>query len=99
MKLSENARALIREAMAAAPRGDRTQTARALATRHGVSEATNLQGEEFGTHRLRSLFSGAPPISAQEANAAVLKAVAEFAGDQAQSDDITCLALHRSMTA
>ena len=65
----------------------------------GVSEATNLQGEEFGTHRLKGLFSGAPPISAQEANAAVLKAVAEFAGDQAQSDDITCLALHRSMTA
>ena len=65
----------------------------------GVSEATNARREEFGMERLRVLFEGAAPCSAQEANAAVLKAVTEFAGDHAQSDDITCLALHRSLTA
>ena len=65
----------------------------------GVSEARNSQGEEFGTERLKGLFEGAVPGSAEEANATVLKAVTEFAGDLAQSDDITCLALHRTMTA
>ena len=65
----------------------------------GVSEATNAGREEFGTERLKGLFEGAAPNSAQEANAAVLKAVTAFAGDHAQSDDITCLALHRSLTA
>ena len=65
----------------------------------GVSEATNAGREEFGTERLRALFEGAAPNSAQEANAAVLKAVTAFAGDHAQSDDITCLALHRRLTA
>ena len=65
----------------------------------GVSEAANVQGEEFGTERLKGLFAGAAPTSAREANATILSAVAAFAGDHAQSDDITCLALHRSMTA
>ena len=65
----------------------------------GVSEAANLHGEEFGTERLKGLFAGAAPTSAQKANATVLKAVTAFAGDHAQSDDITCLTLHRSMTA
>ena len=64
----------------------------------GVTEASNAEGEEFGTERLKSLFEGGAPISAQAANATVLKAVTAFAGDHAQSDDITCLALHRSNT-
>ena len=61
----------------------------------GVSEAQNPQGDEFGTERLRRLFEGSPPGSAQAANEAVLTAVTAFAGQSAQSDDITCLALHR----
>ncbi len=65
----------------------------------GVSEATNARGVEFGAERLRGLFEDAAPGSAREANATVLEAVTVFAGDHAQSDDITCLALHRSMTA
>ena len=65
----------------------------------GVSEATNAEGMEFGTERLKGLFEGAAPTSAQEANSTILTAVTAFAGDHAQSDDITCLALHRSMTA
>ena len=65
----------------------------------GVSEAMNPEGEEFGTERLKRLFEGAAPTSAEEANATILKAITAFAGDHAQSDDITCLVLHRSTTA
>ena len=65
----------------------------------GVSEARSPQGEEFGTERLEGLFAEKPPGSAQEANATILEAVTAFAGDRAQSDDITCLALHRRGTA
>ena len=65
----------------------------------GVSEARDFHGEEFGVDRLKGLFEGAAPNSAQEANATVLKAATAFAGGQAQSDDITCLALHRRLTA
>ena len=62
----------------------------------GVSEAMNAEGEEFGVERLTELFSGRPPSTAKEANEAVLKAVAEFAGDTPQSDDVTCLVLRRA---
>lgn len=61
----------------------------------GVSEARSPQGEEFGTERLERLFEERPPSSAEEANATILEAVTAFAGGRAQSDDITCLALHR----
>lgn len=61
----------------------------------GVSEAFNATKEEFGLDRLRRLFEGASPASAEEANTRVMEAVSAFAGDHVQSDDITCLALHR----
>ena len=61
----------------------------------GVSEAFNVTKEEFGLDRLRRLFEGPSPASAKEANARVMEAVSAFAGDHPQSDDITCLALHR----
>ena len=63
----------------------------------GVSEAFNVAKEEFGLDRLRRLFEGAPPASAKEANTRVMKAVSAFAGAHEQSDDITCLALHRHL--
>ena len=62
----------------------------------GVTEARNSHGEKFGTERLKGLFERTVPTSAQEANAAVLKAVTDFAGGHPQIDDITCLALRRS---
>ena len=62
----------------------------------GVSEAMNSEGEEFGTDRLINLFADNPPRDAQHANETVLQAVADFAGDQAQSDDVTCLVLRRT---
>ena len=51
----------------------------------GVSEAANVQGEEFSAERLKGLFEGRAPQSGREANATVLKAVTEFAGEHAQS--------------
>ena len=61
----------------------------------GVSEALNAQKEEFGVQRLGELFHNAAPKTAQEANTKIMAAVRKFAGDRAQSDDITCLSLHR----
>ena len=61
----------------------------------GVSEALNERGEEFGVGRLSRLFETRAPASARDANARVMEAVAAFAGERAQYDDITCLALHR----
>ena len=62
----------------------------------GVSEAEDLDSEEFGMDRLLEVFAGAPLESAQAANDAVFAAVREFAGDRSQSDDITCLVLLRA---
>ena len=61
----------------------------------GVSEAMNVDHEEFGTSRLLGLFAGRPPSSSREAMTAICDAVAEFAGDATASDDITCMTLHR----
>lgn len=62
----------------------------------GVTEAMNEEGEEFGVERLQEVFASKPPSSTKEANEAVFSAVSDFAGDTAQSDDITCLAVSRS---
>ena len=62
----------------------------------GVSEAMNHEGEEFGVERLRRIFVDQPPASAEIANEAILEAVADYAGDTAQSDDVTCLVLRHT---
>ncbi len=61
----------------------------------GVTEAMNVDGEEFGTERLQEVFVGPNSKNGQEANQAVFQAVSSFAGDTPQSDDITCLTLCR----
>ncbi len=61
----------------------------------GVSEAMNGVNEEFGMERFAQIFSAAPPSGATAANRAVFDAVAEFADNTPQSDDITCLTLRR----
>ena len=61
----------------------------------GVSEAMDIEKEEFGMERLRAVFAGGQPESAETANEAVFAAVREFVGDAPQSDDITCLTLKR----
>ena len=61
----------------------------------GVSEAQNPHGEEFGLERLIQVLQEQRPGSARETNMMVHKAVQEFAQEMPQSDDLTCLALHR----
>ena len=63
----------------------------------GVSEARNRNDEEFGAERLREIFQGNPPGSAQQANERIQQAVGEFARGMPQADDLTCLALHRTV--
>ena len=64
----------------------------------GVTEAMNGDSEEFGMDRLRAVFAATPPQDAQQVNEEVFRAVRAFAGDRAQSDDITCLTLYRTGT-
>ena len=61
----------------------------------GVSEAENIDSEEFGMDRLQAVFAGSALLSARKANDDVFEAVREFAGNRSQSDDITCLVLVR----
>ena len=62
----------------------------------GVTEAMNADNGQFGLDRLIEVFNKNPPASAEEANQAVFEQVRAFAGDAAQSDDITCLTLRRA---
>ena len=64
----------------------------------GVTEAMNEEGEVFGLDRLQDVFTAAPPRDAEKANQTILDALYDFVGDAPQSDDITCLMLHRSDT-
>ena len=64
----------------------------------GVTEAEDGKNELFGTERLERVFEGAPPQDAEQATRAVFAAVHAFAGGAPQSDDITCLTLHRAGT-
>ena len=62
----------------------------------GVTEAMNAENEEFGNNNLLEVFEETPPTECRKATMAVFDAVSEFAGDTAQSDDITCLTLCRT---
>ncbi len=62
----------------------------------GVTEAMNGEGEEFGVERLQNALAQAPPQRCREANDTIFGAVSDFAGDAAQSDDLTCLILRHN---
>ena len=64
----------------------------------GVTEAENVDREQFGVDGLARVFAESPPTDARETTAAVFQAVREFAGAAPQFDDITCLTLHRRRT-
>ena len=59
----------------------------------GVTEAMNADGEEFGLDRLRQVFRDNLSGDSHSLTQAIFDAVNSFAGETAQSDDITCLAL------
>ena len=62
----------------------------------GVTEAMNEAGEEYGMERFREVLSSVPLREAEEINNAIFDSIREFAGEAPQSDDITCLMIHRS---
>ena len=62
----------------------------------GVTEAMNEDGEEYGMERLCEILAAAPSIRAQDISDTIFESIREFAGEAPQSDDITCLTLHRS---
>ena len=62
----------------------------------GVTEAMNEDGEEYGMDRLCEVLASAPSIRAQDISDTIFESIREFAGEAPQSDDITCLTLHRS---
>ena len=59
----------------------------------GVTEAINIQNEEFEMERLRAVLTDARSRDVREINHAVFQAVQEFAGDMPQFDDMTCMTL------
>jgi sigma-B regulation protein RsbU (phosphoserine phosphatase) len=59
----------------------------------GVTEAVNPEGEEFGDDRLADCLNSVRGGTAQEALAAVQKAVSEFAGTEPPRDDMTLMVL------
>ena len=61
----------------------------------GVTEAMNEGQEEFGLPRLVEVFTVSPPVDAEDTTGRVFGAVHDFAGGADQSDDITCMVLHR----
>ena len=62
----------------------------------GVTEAMDHDGTLFGVDGLRQYFEASPPGDSEATGKQVMEAVAAFAGDAPQSDDITCLTLRRS---
>ncbi len=65
----------------------------------GVTEAMNGKDEQFGLDRLRETYSSHPPANVKDAISTIFDAVSDFAGDTPQSDDVTCVALHRGGSA
>lgn len=59
----------------------------------GISEAFNLEEEEYGEIRMMQVLKQAPSLNCKETIEALFKEVETFAGDAVQSDDRTVLAL------
>ncbi|MCP3964936.1 MAG: SpoIIE family protein phosphatase [Lentisphaerae bacterium] len=61
----------------------------------GVTEAFNVEQEEFGTDKLESLLeTGVSKFDTRNIVENIVSAVRKFAGSAEQSDDITVMALH-----
>lgn len=61
----------------------------------GVTEAMNAAGEQFGEERLEKLLAKCGGKTSQETIDTVRAAVAEWAGETEQSDDVTMLVIKR----
>ncbi len=61
----------------------------------GVTEAMNEDKEELGEDRLFDMLKGASSGEPETITRAIFDGIRAFVGDAPQSDDITCLAIHR----
>jgi sigma-B regulation protein RsbU (phosphoserine phosphatase) len=61
----------------------------------GVTEAMNINNEEFGETRLEDTLEDVTMHNCQQMIEAIKSDVAAFVGEAEQSDDITVLALRR----
>ncbi len=61
----------------------------------GVTEAMNEDKEELGEERLFDMLKGASSGEPEVITRAIFDGIKAFVGDAPQSDDITCLAIHR----
>ena len=61
----------------------------------GVTEAFNVDGEEFGVERLEQVLRATAERSAEEIVAAIEAAVDEFVGDEPPFDDFTLVVMKR----
>ena len=64
----------------------------------GVTEAENIQGDQFGLDRLCEIFANGASHDVRTTNATIFDAVNAFTGEAPQFDDVTCLLLRRSET-
>jgi serine phosphatase RsbU (regulator of sigma subunit) len=62
----------------------------------GISEALNSEREFFGEERLEAVLAAAAGGSAQQVLQAIVDAVWDFAGNTAQSDDLTLFVARRT---
>ncbi len=61
----------------------------------GVCEAVNKADDEFGADRLETEFLKSAPMGAEAIVDSIRQAVASFAGNQPQMDDITLIAIEK----
>ncbi len=61
----------------------------------GVNEATDQRGDEFGLERLNATLVNAAPDGAAAVIESIRNAVEHFAGNVAQNDDITLVAIEK----
>ena len=65
----------------------------------GITDALDAAGESFGEVRLAAVIEQECAGGAHEILQAILDAVAEFAGNQEQADDITCVVVKHAAEA
>jgi serine phosphatase RsbU (regulator of sigma subunit) len=61
----------------------------------GVTEALNVEGEEFGVERLEQVIKANARRTAEEIVAAIEAAVDEFVGNEPPFDDFTLVVMKR----
>ena len=62
----------------------------------GVNEASDIRGEEFGIQRLHEALINTAPKGAQNVISEIRESVNVFAGNVAQNDDITLIAIEKT---